>query len=1060
MNLDRLLAKLEALYPEHKVFALSALDDTLRESLATSYRALGYPTLDALLHDNGYEIISGEAVHQIRPFVLYTPGNEPAVVQNKIRSILDRLDEYYPNHQIVGSMQEEHKRLYSDLSGMYQWLGYDDINSMLEAYGYQRIAGQAGRPETDFDAIVDYLRNKYQDAPKPKNMGLLIFDNPDLRGPLKTMQNRATELYGMSLKQYFCELGLLAEKDEPAASVKGGSAPVGGKMKEAAENELRELYQNHAQGSYDTIDHLNETLTSIVVKQNKTRKIYVQQVLGDPECICVPYGVHEISDGVFARCKNLRQVMLPETLEEIGKEAFYSCEKLENVNFPKSLLQIGKRAFANCPKLTPDLSQCFAKYPVDAFDSTPVKAEETLSKQSDFDYSVEKTRTVTITGYHGTDSVMSIPETIMGFPVTAIAREAFAGHSEITEVNMPDTIETLGAQAFVNCTNLIRVHLSESITRLYANAFSECIALREINIPDSVVEIKRNTFKAAYLEKLHIGKGLPVFNMDALKGVEWDLSGNRSSRGRLKSLSVSPENPYLTANGTMLLSKDGKTVYAEFGGKRSIAIPEGTEAIGPEAFSNLSELSDIVLPSSLKTIGANAFSATALRSVSFPASLRKIDAGAFAYCTNLSAILFSEGIESIGSNAFSGCPIVSLFLPATLTEIADAAFAFLDPNAWDNRLKHLDIAEGNPRLKSEDDIFYQIDNDELVLRKAINREVFTAVVADGTVRIADRAFSGMYQLKKVQLPATLKEIGEEAFSDCGQLRSINIPEGVKSIGRLAFLRTGLQKVSLPASLETIGEGAFVGCSISLRNGNPHFILEKNMLYAKQEDDSLRAVAFSGKADRLILQKGTSVIEAYAFTGADLQELFIPASLHTIKEKAFEECKKLCRLYIQQKGTKRWAIIYLPKIKNEGFFFENGGERSQLIDCIRFNGSGDLFDYIKYDSLFETVSDTQDGLLIAVDRLKTGVDLRPVYQQNYESFLRRNAKKAIAAIVKEDDVAGCHVLCNLGIIGTQNIGSVIETATSNGRTNVSAFLLNYQNTNMLNPDPMAEFALDW
>ena len=80
------------------------------------------------------------------------------------------------------------------------------IGSILEAYGYQYIANKVGRQETDCDAVVDYLLSKYEDAPKPKNLGLLIHDNPDLRSQLKTMQNRASELYGMSLKQYFSEL--------------------------------------------------------------------------------------------------------------------------------------------------------------------------------------------------------------------------------------------------------------------------------------------------------------------------------------------------------------------------------------------------------------------------------------------------------------------------------------------------------------------------------------------------------------------------------------------------------------------------------------------------------------------------------------------------------------------------------------------------------------------------------------------------------------------------------------------------------------------------------------
>ena len=608
MNLDRLLEKLESLYPEHKIFALSALDDGLRESLATSYKAMGYRTLDELLHDNGYEIISGAAVRELRPFVLYTPGNEPAVISNQIRSILNRLEQYYPNRQIVGSMGEEHKKLYGDLSGMYQWLGYDSIGSMLEAYGYQYIANKVGRQETDCDAVVDYLLSKYEDAPKPNNLGLLIHDNPDLRSQLKTMQNRASELYGMSLKQYFSELGLFAEKDEAAAAPKGEAAPVGGKMKEAAINELQALYRNGEQGIYGTVEELNDSLEHLLVKQNKTRKIYVSQVYGEPERIKIPFGVHELSDGVFARCHSLREVILPETLEEIGKEAFLDCVSLERVNFPKRLQIIGKRAFVNCPNLqSPDLSGCTANIAKDAFDEAVLQNMQAAPEETNFEYTVEKMRSITITGYHGTNPVMRIPDTIAGLPVTAIAREAFIGHSEMTEANMPDSIVNMGAHAFVNCEKLQKVHLSDRIERIYANTFNGCTSLKEINIPDFVTEIKRATFHDSPLEKLHIGKGLPMLNIEALKGVEWDGVGNRQSRGRMTSVTVSPDNPYLCAEGTVILSKDRKTVIAALGKERFVEIPDGVERITSNAFKNLTDLTDVSLPGTLEKIeeGAN-----------------------------------------------------------------------------------------------------------------------------------------------------------------------------------------------------------------------------------------------------------------------------------------------------------------------------------------------------------------------------------------------------------------------------------------------------------------------
>ena len=46
------------------------------------------------------------------------------------------------------------------------------------------------------------------------------------------------------------------------------------------------------------------------------------------------------------------------------------------------------------------------------------------------------------------------------------------------------------------------------------------------------------------------------------------------------------------------------------------------------------------------------------------------------------------------------------------------------------------------------------------------------------VAIADGAFAGREDLKKITLPATVKNIGKDAFKNCKNLEYVNIPEGV------------------------------------------------------------------------------------------------------------------------------------------------------------------------------------------------------------------------------------------------------------------------------------------
>ena len=69
-------------------------------------------------------------------------------------------------------------------------------------------------------------------------------------------------------------------------------------------------------------------------------------------------------------------------------------------------------------------------------------------------------------------------------------------------------------------------------------------------------------------------------------------------------------------------------------------------------------------------------------------------------------------------------------------------------------------------------------------------------------------------IKEVELPSTIIEIGESAFSDYGfeSLKKINIPSSVTTIGDWAFARcSALTSIDIPVSVTSIGEGAFEYC---------------------------------------------------------------------------------------------------------------------------------------------------------------------------------------------------------------------------------------------------------
>jgi hypothetical protein len=69
---------------------------------------------------------------------------------------------------------------------------------------------------------------------------------------------------------------------------------------------------------------------------------------------------------------------------------------------------------------------------------------------------------ITITGYNGDGSVMVIPDTITGLPVTEIGDNAFRFNTTLTCITFPNSVTNIGAGAFNYCTELTAINVETS----------------------------------------------------------------------------------------------------------------------------------------------------------------------------------------------------------------------------------------------------------------------------------------------------------------------------------------------------------------------------------------------------------------------------------------------------------------------------------------------------------------------------------------------------------------------------------------------------------------------
>ena len=114
----------------------------------------------------------------------------------------------------------------------------------------------------------------------------------------------------------------------------------------------------------------------------------------------------------------------------------------------------------------------------------------------------------------------------------------------------------------------------------------------------------------------------------------------------------------------------------------SVVLEEGITEIPAAAFNGAKNLSSVNIPSSVTTIGVNAFRQTAITELTVPATVTNISYGAFRDMTSLTTVTFEGDNVTIPNYAFRGCTnLRTVYLNAeTATIGTNMAFANASSN--------------------------------------------------------------------------------------------------------------------------------------------------------------------------------------------------------------------------------------------------------------------------------------------------------------------------------------------------------------------------------------------
>lgn len=523
-------------------------------------------------------------------------------------------------------------------------------------------------------------------------------------------------------------------------------------------------------------------------------------------------------------------IVIPTTIEvngeaydvtSIGNSAFQNSG-ITSVNIPNSVTFICGSAFSECKSLT----------------SLNIPESVTLIGDNAF-YNCTGLTSISIPssvrsiGYQAFYGCTGLTSLVMQEGITFIDEWAFRDCNNLSDISFPNSLTTIGSHAFDNTQWIKRQYnegvvyagrvayssnssycnkdliLNEGTKGIAASAFQNNYVIQSITIPKSVVSIGNNAFISSGLKSIIVEEGNPVFDSRENCNAIIETATNTLIYGCINT--IIPTS----------IKTIGRNAFTE-NAPNSITIPEGVTHIESDAFSNCS-LSKITFPESLIYIGQGAFYNTPWNN-NQPDGL--VYAGPILYhykgeMPENTSITIKEGTKSICGSAFCNYKnLVSISIPEGLESIGNSAFlncTNLNNINFPASLKYIDSGalSNTAWYKSQPDgvvyagpvVYYYKGN------MLANSEI---VINSGTTAIAVYALSSnsntsMKNAFSVSLPVSIKNICLRAFWGSG-ITSLVLPQGTKEIGQEAFSNcTSLTSVSIPASVESIGLWAFLGC---------------------------------------------------------------------------------------------------------------------------------------------------------------------------------------------------------------------------------------------------------
>ena len=219
--------------------------------------------------------------------------------------------------------------------------------------------------------------------------------------------------------------------------------------------------------------------------------------------------------------------------------------------------------------------------------------------------------------YNGNDKSVTVPSTFNEKPVTKLGADCFYLCSELETVTLPNSITEIGADAFKYCQALKKVNVPTSLSVIKSGAFYACTSLSSFVIPQAVTRIESETFYSTNLSSITIPDSVTYIGPGAFEASELrtlTIPANVTELGKRAFSGCRKLTSITIAEGTKL-KEIPESAFASMAALKTVKIAEGVETIHDYAFKSSPYLSRVELPSTIRSIGKEAFAYTGLNNV-------------------------------------------------------------------------------------------------------------------------------------------------------------------------------------------------------------------------------------------------------------------------------------------------------------------------------------------------------------------------------------------------------------------------------------------------------------